>query len=399
MPRKSCLLISTALLVGCAANEMPLIDQAEQASVVVPERNIPAGQLQTLDEFAALERTRPLEAPASQAEQSPSEPTIPAPAAPSQAPVPVAQVVTSDGPLIMAASQNGMLTEVNAPTPVVVATAPAANVDVSAEGRTGADALTAAQARYESTEGENVSPARAAAGEPAFFEADDDDNMSAPETAEPSAPVIMADAVVAAEGRSGADALTAAQARYEPETQESQNDSPQVFAEEPVTEERDTPPAVISGNAAPQVVASTDGAAAVADGEVSQLLAAERAVAAINAYRTENGLSPLAYSDELSKVARAHVVDLAARGEVSALDRNGQGIGDRLKSVGYESKQAGSLVSGGYATIEAALESWQKNTVQRSRLLMENADEMGFAIISDRTSTYGIYIETIIAGG
>ena len=58
---------------------------------------------------------------------------------------------------------------------------------------------------------------------------------------------------------------------------------------------------------------------------------------------------------------------------------------------------AGSLVSGGYSQFEKALESWQSNDLQRSRLLMEGATDMGFAVISDRRSTYGFYIETIVA--
>lgn len=131
---------------------------------------------------------------------------------------------------------------------------------------------------------------------------------------------------------------------------------------------------------------------------MTKLLAAERAVSTLNAYRVENGLPPVQYSEELSHIAEAHVVDLAARGEVTARNRDGQGIGERLQAAGLSPKVAGSLVSGGYTTFEGALDSWKANAVQRERLLIKEAGEVGFAVISDRTSTYGVYMELIITG-
>ena len=98
------------------------------------------------------------------------------------------------------------------------------------------------------------------------------------------------------------------------------------------------------------------------------------------------------------EVAEAHVLELAARGEVTALNSEGQGIGERLAAVGMTPEVAGSLVSGGYTNFENALASWKANPVQRSRLLIEGAKEVGFGVVSDRTSTYGIYMELIITG-
>jgi uncharacterized protein YkwD len=120
-------------------------------------------------------------------------------------------------------------------------------------------------------------------------------------------------------------------------------------------------------------------------------------VTAINEYREKYGYPPLRYSEQLSEIARAHVVDLAARNEVSSMNRQGAGIGNRLLDAGYKPYVAGSLVSGGYASIEDAMASWQADKVQRSRLLLQRANEVGFAVIEDRASTYGTYIEAIVA--
>lgn len=130
----------------------------------------------------------------------------------------------------------------------------------------------------------------------------------------------------------------------------------------------------------------------------AQESAAFTALALINAERSAEGLRPLEYSRELSAVARAHVVGLAARGEVSSLDPEGNGIGIRLSDAGFTPRVAGSLVAGGYTSFERALQTWLENDVQRSRLLLPDAEELGIAAISDRRSTYGTYIEAIIAG-
>ena len=286
-------------------------------------------------------------------------------------------------------------------------------------GRTGADALTAAQVRYdpdaEPSEGDQDP-------DELFLAVNLTDNAVAPMIV---ASIITGEGIVSTrtleggepqdlntEGRTGADALTAAQVRYEPASEADAAmtaDVPQ-GADSEITDVSSSVENAITGRAAPDmgntadgtisVEATTDGTdamSATAETQDTATMAAQRALAEVNALRTANGLPPLALNQTLNAAARAHVIDLAARGEVSALDGEGRGIGERLVAAGYDPLTAGSLVSGGYAKFSDALDSWLKNDVQRSRLMIESADEMGFAIISDRRSTYGIYMEAIIA--
>ena len=137
--------------------------------------------------------------------------------------------------------------------------------------------------------------------------------------------------------------------------------------------------------------------ATAASVEEALRVAAEQALATVNALRAEKGEAALALSMQLNEIAKAHVVDLAAWGEVTSLNQSGEGVGVRLKKADYLPKVAGSLVAGGYSDFDAALAEWQTSEVEMSRLLMPQAEEMGFAIISDRLSRYGTYIEVIIA--
>ncbi len=129
----------------------------------------------------------------------------------------------------------------------------------------------------------------------------------------------------------------------------------------------------------------------------TQEAAALRALELINAFRTESGVAPLTYSERLSDVAQAYVIDMAARGEVSALTTDGLSVGSRLFNADYRPMIAGSVVAGGFTRFSDALKSWQESELQRERLLLPQANEFGFAIITDRQSTYVTYIEAIIA--
>ena len=121
------------------------------------------------------------------------------------------------------------------------------------------------------------------------------------------------------------------------------------------------------------------------------------ALDAVNAYRARYGYAPLAYSPVLSRAALDHARDLAARGEVTSVTTGGQGVIDRLAARGYRAGTAASLVSGGYDAFGDAMTSWRRDRVQRSRLLLPQATEIGIARVEDPRSPYRYYIEMIVA--
>ena len=123
----------------------------------------------------------------------------------------------------------------------------------------------------------------------------------------------------------------------------------------------------------------------------------DAALAAVNAYRARYGYAPLAYSPVLSQVARDHAQELAARGAVTSVSAEGDGVTNRLAARGYDAGAAASLVAGGYDAFGDALASWRGDRVQRSRLLLPQATEIGIARVEDPRSPYRYYIELIVA--
>jgi uncharacterized protein YkwD len=121
------------------------------------------------------------------------------------------------------------------------------------------------------------------------------------------------------------------------------------------------------------------------------------ALVAINEAWAAEDLAPVRYNLRLSIAARAHVRELARRGEVSALSAGGEGVIARLGQVGYAPEAAASLVAGGYTSFGDALRSWLGDATERQRLLLPEADEIGLALHEDRRSRYGYYVEAIIA--
>lgn len=153
--------------------------------------------------------------------------------------------------------------------------------------------------------------------------------------------------------------------------------------------------AASEGNGSGPIFASMEArATAMSD---LQRQAGAQALNAVNQIRLRNELQPLQYSPFLSAVAQAQVVELAEREVVSSMNKLGDGVGQRLEEAGYRPDVAGSLVAGGYQKFDQALASWLSNPNQRSRLLAADADEFGFSIITDRRSTYGTYMEVIVA--
>ena len=123
----------------------------------------------------------------------------------------------------------------------------------------------------------------------------------------------------------------------------------------------------------------------------------QAALDAVNAYRARYGYAPLAYDPLLSQTALDHARDLARRGEVTSVTADGAGVIDRLAARGYRANAAASLVSGGYDAFGDAMTTWRRDRIQRSRLLLPQAREVGLAFVEDPRSPYRYYIEMIVA--
>lgn len=117
----------------------------------------------------------------------------------------------------------------------------------------------------------------------------------------------------------------------------------------------------------------------------------EVALGLINKSRQENGLPPLAPSDALRQVARAHAMDMAARGYFSHANPEGQRVKDRVSAAGIPwnyvaenigwSSNYGSPADGVRANHQAMMAETPPNDSHRRIILSPNARKVGIGVV------------------
>ncbi len=116
----------------------------------------------------------------------------------------------------------------------------------------------------------------------------------------------------------------------------------------------------------------------------------------INEERTSRGLSALKYSEELSKVARAHSADMANRGYFSHNTPEGLTPFNRIKNAGISYKTAGENIAAGQKTPEAVVEAWMNSDGHRANILNASYTETGIGL--KYGGSYGIYWTQLFKG-
>ena len=119
--------------------------------------------------------------------------------------------------------------------------------------------------------------------------------------------------------------------------------------------------------------------------------AEEMALGLINESRQANGLPPLALSDALRQVARAHAMDMAARGYFSHVNPEGQRVKDRVTGAGipwsYVAENIGwssnysSPADGVRANHEAMMAETPPDDSHRRIILSPKARKVGIGVV------------------
>ena len=98
-------------------------------------------------------------------------------------------------------------------------------------------------------------------------------------------------------------------------------------------------------------------------------VAVQNALIEINAIRTNNGLQPLAFETDLTKAARYHADDMAAKNYFSHTSADGTSFAARVKSFGYDGFTYGENIAKGYGDWSKAIDGWMNSPGHRANLL------------------------------
>lgn len=108
----------------------------------------------------------------------------------------------------------------------------------------------------------------------------------------------------------------------------------------------------------------------------------------VNIERQKAGLAPLAYSEELSKVARAKSQDMANKNYFS---HNSPTYGDpfsMMKSFGIKYTTAGENIAKGYFSAESVVNGWMNSSGHRANILNPSFGTIGVGYVNANGTTY-----------
>lgn len=107
----------------------------------------------------------------------------------------------------------------------------------------------------------------------------------------------------------------------------------------------------------------------------------------VNKVRSENGLSPLAWADDVANVARAHSKDMIDRSFFSHTNPDGLSPFDRLNNNGISFRSAAENIAYGQRTAEAVMDAWMNSSGHRANILNKNITEIGIGAVKNQNGT------------
>lgn len=126
----------------------------------------------------------------------------------------------------------------------------------------------------------------------------------------------------------------------------------------------------------------------------------EAVLTRVNAFRSEArqcgaqvfpAADPVAWSDRLTSVARAHSRDMARHNFFSHTGSDGLGPDERLTAAGYRWQFVAENLAAGQPTVEIAIMSWIDSPGHCANLMQPLVREIGVARAVDGGSDYKIY--------
>jgi uncharacterized protein YkwD len=109
------------------------------------------------------------------------------------------------------------------------------------------------------------------------------------------------------------------------------------------------------------------------------------ALAAVNAFRAENGVKPLVLDARLSRAAAMQSEAQAGRSWIGHYGSDGSTPKDRAKRAGYHAKIASENVAAGQKSFSDVLRFWKKSSGHRSNLLRPSVIAAGVAMAKNKS--------------
>jgi uncharacterized protein YkwD len=115
-----------------------------------------------------------------------------------------------------------------------------------------------------------------------------------------------------------------------------------------------------------------------------QPLDPEAALAAVNAFRAENGLTPLVLDARLARAATMQSKTQAGRSSIGHYGSDGSTPMVRAERVGYHAKIASENVAAGQKSFSDVLRFWKESSGHRANLLRPNVTAVGVAMAKNK---------------
>jgi uncharacterized protein YkwD len=116
----------------------------------------------------------------------------------------------------------------------------------------------------------------------------------------------------------------------------------------------------------------------------------------VSGYRANNGLGPVAFDPELTRIALDHSRAMAARGQVSH-DAGRGPLDARARRQGYRYSRIAENVAGGYHTLAEAFSGWRESAGHRKNMLMPSAARIGVAVAQAPGHKYKVFWTMVVA--
>jgi len=121
------------------------------------------------------------------------------------------------------------------------------------------------------------------------------------------------------------------------------------------------------------------------------------ALSDFNAYRAQNGLTPVRYSEKLNKASQIHAADMARAGDASHTGTDGSSHSERVQRQAYYFSIVAENVASGQKSWEKVFTAWQKSPGHNENLLRPDVTEFGLALVYDPDSAYQTYWAMLVA--
>ena len=121
------------------------------------------------------------------------------------------------------------------------------------------------------------------------------------------------------------------------------------------------------------------------------------ALADLNAYRGQHGLSPVILNDKLSAASKVHADDLTLHGNISHTGSDGSDHGKRVQRQGYDFSIAAENVAIGQESWDIVFKAWQDSPGHNENLLRPDVTDFGIALVYEPKTMYQTYWSMVVA--